>query len=1408
MKNKFIIIFVTIAILVAALTGFKLMKSEIDGGITTTKLRSSGATNNLIIEKIQNSTNNPISQEVVLVTLRTEWDGLYFETSTTASTPSALTDEDKRNIIAQSITTQNFIENLVPETDETTTGTGIKPPVDPKIFQYILGGTTSPIAAIELINDSGKVYQSLDSTTKYDFVFVVEANTTATDSNIKTALTDFTKYLNDNAYDYRTNIIEIGGKKAIYQQVSGTTKYNLHDALGTSKINLSNDDNSSSKPTTYNLVLSNMDKTKVAYPQDVKFADVKYPTTTTSEFFLQSYATWLSSKTNIATAIGLIGKYNLTGSTFKTSPGSNGLYGLYEATNFLKANKDTSRKQVIVYIGSKEMNADIATVKEIPQFSSSTFTTDALAKSAFTTWFNNEVSTNNFLVLNSSPLSTSTTLDGNPYITTQIDRLGHTISGTYSKADNKLYLLGLKSQLVAKLFEYESGSNQTYLKDALYNFIGSGRYYQKWYIKFTNTNTDIATDKWKKLLFSLGDFKINYDDDSATNPSVVTTTVLKKPIAEADQYFYPGKSADILAVYPTEKYYDRYYYTNANPTIITFTNPNESKPIWYPDSQQVYILNFNFSKANTSNKLPDGTALTSLKLLVKNNDNMVIDKTYTRTDIVQNETSLGGWGLTETKDKYLVSVYFTEAEFKSLQAATKSSHYNYLTFDVTGTINNELVQNSIKTYVDIRGPEISGSATATNQTAKDILKALGIFRNDPLEDEYITALTSTDPDGYLYLRSGTGSESDITFNFTVYDENPAGDTVKYYDTVIHAKIASNFIGQHIVTTYDTDPTNKYVDVDITGELKPDTLVRDIEIQDSFGNKSIVRVIDAKPVFLNDPVPLAVNLATDQINDYTSDSTVDISPKIFVKGGTRDNYDLTFSNSTFADGKIIGLLLPFTQDISKTDTSTSGTVTYLGRTAKSDLNYEAFKSATIYPTPANIIYVSGYLNKANMLSRKNASLYDGIYGVNTVLPVNRAGGIASFVYDLALSGAYSNADTNVAKLSSPITTNKYVVDTIPPKLKNTYKTGVSFKDATKTYLNNVDFILPETTATIDSAYPAITYKNSLFTGNISTNNLKAKPGDIYTITLNDVSLKTKNTSPGDLSASTSTVASAKFYTYKIDNSSSFSAEDLANNVANNLGTIGTVLSGYPIISDVGYGFNITSFDNLYFSNKTNNLFRNNSYASAVNFSFDNIKYLGTVMTSSDIIIPSKTFELNGNKPMSALAFDNAGWVKANSLAFVYDNDINTTNTRMPSVIFTKVGANTWQGFINFGSIYEFVGIKDFNLSGNKATSVLIPNKTFTTTSSDTIISTGAQVTIPGSEKKLVEFIYNSTIPPMEYLTIEIIDKLDNKKNFSLDVSIINTLKLLGTSNTTTKQRESIIDIKDGNIEIRSTQDTSK
>lgn len=1405
MKNKFIVIFIALILLVLALTGYKIIKTESDGGITTTKLRSSGAQNNLIIERIQNSTNNPVSQEYVLVTLRTEWNGLYFETNSSSSSPTALTREEKIELIKKSITPQEFIDNLVPETDETTyTETDLVIGAETSLAdarQYVVQSpkTTSPLyfTVNDLVNDSGAVYEALDTTTKYDFVFVVEANNSTSNTNIKKSLKDFANYLSNNKYDYRTNIIEIGGKKAIYKQVGTTGNYNIHDSVGTSVITKSNADNNSSKPTSYTLLYSNMNTSKISYPQDVYFSDVLYPTTTSSEFFLQRYSNWLSS-TNILTAIDLIGNYNLTGSTYKTSPGSNGLYGLYEAVNFLKNNKDSARKQVIVYIGDKEMNSDKTTVKEIPQFATGTYTTDSIAKNAFISWFNSQIISNNFSVLNSTPLSNNSTLDNNPYTTVTIDRLGHLISGTYAKSDSKLYLLGLKGDLLDKLFEYESGVNQVYLKDALYNFIGYGRFYQMWYLKYTNTTP--VVDKWKKLLFSLGDFTINYDDGNIN--TVKTTTILKKPISEADQNFYPGKSSDILAINTTEKYYDRYYYTNSNPTIITFTNPSESNPVWRPDSQQKYILSFNFSKANSTSVLPDGTALTSLKLEIRNGTNTILNKLYTRTDIVKNETTLGGWGLTVSKDKYLVTVYFTDLEFKSMQDAVKASRDYYLTFDVTGTINNELVHKEIKTYVDIIGPEIVGSARAQNQSAKAILKALDIFKDDPLEDDYIDAITSNDINGYLYLRnSSNGSSSDVTFNFTVYDENPATDTIKYYDTVIHAKIASNFIGQHIVTTYDIDPTNRYVDVDITGELKTDTILRDIEVQDSFGNKSILRIINTTPVFINDPLPLQVNLVSNQINDYTGDSTIDITPKLFVKGGTRDNYDLTFTNATFGPNKIVGLVLPFTQDKSKVDTPTTGTIIDFGRVAKTNLNYETFRSATTYPVPTNIIDISGHLDKVNMLSKKGTNLYDGIYGVQNILPVNRAGGIAGFEYDLLLANATSNADSNVAKLASPITALKYVVDTVAPKTKAVYKTGVNFKDNTTTYYNNINFIVPFTTAQIDSLYPVVTYGDSIFTGNIITKNLDAKPLDIYTIQLDDFSLGTKNMNPGSTSAGTNTEANYRFYTYKPTNSNLFTARDLADNINSSAGNIGNLISVYPIINGASYGSNIKGpspasenlpNNNFYFTKLMDNLLTHNSFAGAASSSLIS-GAIGTVTKNSDLPIPTPIFATNGEKLLTVYNFNSAGWVKSELKSFVYDTEINTTNKTLPQAILIKTGTNTWEGEIYFGDIYEYVGLTDFSILTGKATNLPI-NGTFTVNSSNIITRTETAALVKADVTKKLNFTYNSSSKiPTDTVTVLLTDKLGNTGIFNLKLIVTNPLYLIGTSIDGNKQIKSTVDI---------------
>ena len=222
MKNKFIIFFIALVILALALTGYKLIKSESDNGATITKLRSSGAQNNLIIERIQNSTNNPVSQEYVLVTLRTEWNGLYFETNSTSTSPSSLTSEEKLQIIKQSITPQEFINNLVPEIDEATTETGLG--IGPETSgvnarRYVVQSpkTTSPIyfTVNDLINDSGTVYEAIDPTTKYDFVFVVEANDATTNTKLleESNIQDVLDFINETIRPQAAEAKEFAIKK-------------------------------------------------------------------------------------------------------------------------------------------------------------------------------------------------------------------------------------------------------------------------------------------------------------------------------------------------------------------------------------------------------------------------------------------------------------------------------------------------------------------------------------------------------------------------------------------------------------------------------------------------------------------------------------------------------------------------------------------------------------------------------------------------------------------------------------------------------------------------------------------------------------------------------------------------------------------------------------------------------------------------------------------------------------------------------------------------------------------------------------------------------------------------------------------------------------------------------------------
>lgn len=1450
MKNKAVILFILLTLFLVAISSYIFQKGDT---VFTGKLRATNAQNSFFIEKINSSVDHNTGQENIILTLRTEWNGIYFENT---GDFSKLSDQERldflKNTIKNTITKQFFLDNLSPVVDEVTPETDLTIGGEAGILastvkarQYVVSNKkiTAPLLFTldNLTSDSGEVYEAFDKNAKYDFVFVVEANHLTTvgngdsDSRVRDALDSFASYLSSNSVDYRANIIEIGGRKALYNWVNDASTFTLFEGNGTDVIKSVYDSKPAIFPNIATLSYNNMassnsiinalngrpgiteaQKHLKSYPQDVYFTDVKDPsvaTRTSSEFFIQRYSNWLSNGTyansNLKKAIELVGKYNQTGSSNKTTGGSNGLFGLYEAVNFLESNKDSSRKQVIVLISNQWLKSDKVTINEFLPTILGNNDKDADAKDKFTTWFTGKMLNNNFNLLSSTSLwESSTTITGSPYNSTgSVDRLGHTATDTYdSPIASSLHPLEFKILLKENMKEYEASvvdttgkyTFQNYLSDTLMNYVGKNRFYQKWYINFTNS---VSTFDWKKILLSVKDFTLPYSDDASgtSYKNVLTTTVLTKPISDVGKEWAPAVATDILTYNRTETNYDRYYYTQV-PTIIAFTSPDEtlSSIFWYPNNQKNYDLNFTLKKYKNIGTIPADAKLLDLKVKVFNGS----------TEITGAVPTIDFTKFTVQQSTMAVNIPFTQSELNVIRPIVRASGLNQLTISVSANLNGELINDTITTNIDFIGPVVTNSSIV-NESASEILKALGIFKNDPNENEYIEALTTaiaTDSSpGYLYVRNETTKDSRITLKFTLVDSNLLLDSsgnvdTKYYYTVIHSKFESAFVSVLLVTVDKTNNTT--LNVTINGKMKPDSDLSVPMVKDNYGNESPISGLNINQILLPDPNTIPVNLKSTEINDYSLDSTVDISPKTYVKGSI-NTYNLNFGNqtTTFINNQTVGLLVPFTQDKSNVDTPSSGNIVNFGTNINSYLSYETWRAATIYPTPSNYVAISGYVQEVPLKTRSGASLYDGIYGVQYVFPVNRAGGIAGFVYDSSLT-----ANANISKLyTSAITTKQYRVDTIPPKLNKIIKTNTPLKDNTKTYVIGTDFNLGNTNTVIDSGYNSITYNDNLFTGSLSKG-LKGKAGDIYTVVLNDVSLPTKNTSPGDLNASTNNTAKAKFYTYKISTDNSFSGEDLAGNSVNNLGNIGVIINSYPNISSVTYGSNVLTFNDIKFTKSNTLLFNKNSYAGAITYLDSSSVYPGNISTNLDLPVPNNAFLTNGKKFFNTYSFDEAGWIKNVINTYVYDTMINTSFSTLTKVVFTKTGS-LWNGKIDFGNISEYVGLSSFTMVFPNATTISIPDNIFQTTSSETIGTTRNMV-VSGNEKKPVILTFSSGVPSNSSISAEVTDKLGNIKTFTVPAIFVSNLKIIGREDTDNKQKESIVNIEGKSINIRATKDTNK
>ncbi len=1100
---------------------------------------------------------------------------------------------------------------------------------------------------------------------------------------------------------------------------------------------------------------------------------------------IDNFKTYLTDK-------GVTSNVSTTIFNFDSTTSTSAITTLNSALNTLKS-ISTSNKKVILLIADKEIATGISEID----------------KSNFINTFSNQLITNNITLFSSSILSDSTTFTINPYANKSKDRLGNS-TGTYTYDSLKLYPQEIKNKLGGLIFDYDSGASQINLLSDLKNLVGLERYYQRWHIKFTNSMVD--HNKWKKILFSLNDFNLVYSATSTTPElitEVKTTTVLKKPIADAGIYFSPGTSLEILSVNPDEKYYDRYYFTNS-PIMINFTNPNEKvqMPFWNPSnvSSPVYRLEFEVFKFGATETIPNGAKLNSLSVAVKNKG-LDIPGAVPTFDVANYKA---------TKGRIPVSIEFTNDQLDKIRSAIKKdddtngieSRYYYLTFEVIADYQGTKVKHDITAKVDLLPPEVLGATYAQNSDAAAILKALGIFAGDTNEDKYIEVLTSADGAGNLYIRKDLSDPTPfILFNFILYDENFKTNSdgtfnLDYYKNVIHSSIASNFIGQHIVTVYDVNENESQIEVTISGELKDDTLLREITLSDGFGNKATIQVVNVKLTYLDDPVSIPVNLVNSQVN---SPPHIGGNTFTFVKAKNNgidiNNYDLNYDSSNFrdvsaSDNHIVGLILPFTQDI---DTYKNGyknltdTLSYFGnKISTENLSYKVYKAAQSYPLEMGGT-VSGYNSSINLLSRNGGIKYDGIYGIKNILPVNRAGGIAEFVYSLS-----TTRDSNVAKLTSPITNTQYVVDTIMPQKLSVHKTAVSFKDESTIYTNNVDFIVPFVSMQIDSSYPTVTYSDSIFTGNVADKNLDGKPLDIYTIQLDDFSLGLVNTNPGNLSADTSTNANTRFYTYKISNNANFTAEDLANNDNPYAGNIGNLITLYPGVNSVSYGINVKEPEdllnnNFYFTNLMDELLSHNSFAGAASSKLIT-GAIGTVSKDYNLTIPTVIFDTNGEKFITTYSFTSAGWVKSELKSIVYDTEINTTNKTLPQAVLIKTGMNTWEGEINFGDIYEYVGLSNFTISGGRASNISIGDNTFTVNSSNIIMRTETAALDRSNATKKVTFTYNTSSKiPTDTVKVTLTDKLGNTGEFNLKLLISNPLYLLGTSANSNKQIKSTVDI---------------
>ncbi len=1307
-----------------------LSMSLFSEGIT---FRGTNVENLMLIDKITpvlEADSLEGTKQKVEVEFTTNWKGLYVDIPVDiATTIGGITTEDVLNALEAKINPTLLKSAIINVNDEEGIFAGSE-----GLIETVFDGTLPEEVLLDSISlnqidigaggntsggGSGKIF--------YDIVFVVGATSQTfaskgIDNTIQILKDWVVEYKDEIETDrFRINIIEHGGRKA-YEDVF----YQKN-------------------PQWISPVVENYPAVLEPYVTSAWNGTDK-PNTKKNDYdsmFLVAYNKWIPSEWILSTAsnapINLIGSLSKS-SAYGSPGGENSAWGLYEAINFLEANKRPEAQPVIFFVSNqpialygngvnflgstydyvpfgteifKPVGNDVdKKYEEALEYESRRPIIHQKAEEAMLNDLSSRINDLGIDFVLASPLSGQNEASilkvrlGEDFyeFNVDVDPLYHGARDLWDYAGSThavTFPLQFKKYIDPdRFFEYESGDNEnnlhSYLDEILEDYFRKKTLFQKWLLTYYSP-LDTVFYQYKKVNYSLDDFRVEVDDTIG----ITVDTMLTK-----DSYTYLEDTYDISAAdLSTFDWFDRYYAAKELDLSIRYTNPSYR------------------------------SAFDKIMLLRDENGNIQIEA------IIEDSSSIGF----DLNDK-ISYAYFTidKLEGQNLNAST--------TLD---PLNNTITYRYTLSTTDI--------ASIENETSLTI----SLFSRITNDDTRRIVELNGDGDARI-----TTVVDFIPPTITIYAHNPeAYDNISYLRDLYGNSLFDSTLTNDLTSAYVDNTTSQSlyvtggqeveVEVNIDDDNISEVTIKDFIINGFTGYTSLP-LIDTftVPINTNNYEYFIVESIKDDFGNEASDLILEMiklnEPNLGTILPTNDYYNSPYilsANSQFTpDERIVAVILPFKQDQSIIDPLPLGTTSYnfglMWAAFKKDLDQSVDFQVTMPvmsdPAPGTV-------------------RYDGVYNTLSLIAINQSGQHSTFVDGNRLDLSSQSINPSI----EPYLTNTYRVDTIPPQLEFLRKTDVVLKDINGTIYNQ--------------------FEKDLFLddNNIVITTLPGKSGDTYTLSTTDVSIDINNREYIITLEDNNVVGGTFTLSYNVidlaGNSGIIEEDIVINQLAPDAATLNQNSFLQLFIDDT------TQFP---FTKSTDDLYSiGNSYANAI--------YDDQIKLANDFSIDYNKEYLVDNGLIEVLlySFSQAGMVTPTNLTYVFDNEINYYNSRLIGTFIGERLINIFEIEVYLKNITELSGLANVVLvEGNSnLTGLSLTPHDFSLVKSSTTL-------IPTPDGVGFTLMFTQTNPkPTEKIKIKVIDKLGNEKELWVEVVTNDFLRIIGGSQGENKILESNIHIN-GNDEI--------